>query len=113
MGKNNNYVSESMFVSRIVSKGRIESLTNGFKLKDEAPFSVYVRPKTVTTLERDVLINCKLYKEDEFSECPISLFAWVELVVIEIAPSDTLLEKYDIYWGSGNEASLFVENNNN
>ena len=50
---------------------------------------------------------------DEFSECPVSLFTWVELVVIELAPSDTLLENYDIYWGSGNEASIFVENSNN
>lgn len=113
MGKNNNYVSESMFVSRIVSKGRIESLANGFKLKDGAPFSVYVRPKTITSLDRDVLINCKLYKEDEFSECPVSLFTWVELVVIELAPSETLLESYDVYWGSGNEAYLLAENNNN
>ncbi|MDH6308131.1 hypothetical protein M2451_002650 [Dysgonomonas sp. PFB1-18] len=108
MSKNKNYVSETMFVSRIVAKGKVTDLTNGFKLKDGAPFSIYVRPKTLTTLDRDAIINCKLYKEDDFSECPVSLFTWVELVLIEIAPSEDLLGKYEIYWGSGDGAELIT-----
>jgi hypothetical protein len=106
MSKNSNYVSESMFVSRIVSKGKIIDLTNGFKLKENAPFSVYVRPKTLTTLERDMLLNCKLYKEDTFSEAPVPLFTWVELFIIEIAPDALNLDSYDIYYGSGDETNL-------
>jgi hypothetical protein len=108
MSKNKNYVSEAMFVSRIVSKGKITDLSSGFKLKDNAPFSVYVRPKTLTTLERDTLLNCKLYKEDDFGECPVPLFTWVELVVIEIAPGAVDLNSYDIYYGSGDETELIT-----
>ena len=106
MSAKDNYVSETMFVSRIVAKGKIENLNNGFKLKDGATFSIYVRPKTLTTLERDMLLNCKLYKEDEFSACPINLFTWVELVITEIAPNTELLNSYDMYWGSGDGAKV-------
>ena len=106
MSAKDNYVSETMFVSRIVAKGKIESLNNGFKLKDSAPFSVYDRPKTLTTLERDMLLNCTLYKEDECSIVPVPLFSWVELVITEIAPNEELLNSYDIYWGSGDGAKV-------
>ena len=53
-----------------------------------------------------MLLNCKLYKEDEFSEVPVPLFSWVELVITEIAPSDELLNSYDMYWGSGDGAKV-------
>lgn len=101
MSKESNYVTETMFVSRITCKGKVESLEHGFRLKDEQPFSVYIRPKTLTTMERDVLLNYKLYKEDAASEVPVPLFGWVELEVVEIAPSASLLSNYDIYWGAG------------
>lgn len=100
-----NYVTEQMFVSRITSKGKVESLAGGFRLKDGAPFSVYVRPKSLTTLERDMLLDCRLYCEEQSSTVPVPLFTWVELEVVEIAPSDTLLESYDIWWGAGDEGT--------
>ena len=43
MGKG--YVSEFMSGGRIVAHGKIADLTNGFRLSNGAPFSVYVRPK--------------------------------------------------------------------
>lgn len=98
-------VTDEMFVSRITSKGKVESLANGFKLQDGQPFSVYIRPKTLTTLERDVLLDCRLYCEEQSSPVPVPLFTWVELEVLEIAPSEKLLESYDIYWGAGNEGT--------
>lgn len=102
MEYNNRFVSPEMSVSRIVAKGKVGDLSNGFSLKGGKPFTVYIRPKTLSTLERDVLLNCKLYAESEFSEVPVPLFCWVELYITEIAPSDELLNGYDIYWGSGN-----------
>lgn len=63
-----------------------------------------MRPKTLSTLERDVVLNCKLYAEEGFSEVPVTLFSWVELCIIEIAPSEELLNGYDIYWGAGSAA---------
>lgn len=99
-----NYVGEQMFVSRISAKGKITNLTNGFRLKGGVPFSVYVRPKNLSTMERDILLSCKLYQEDTYSDVPVSLFSWVELVITSIAPNATLLNGYDIYWGSGDAA---------
>lgn len=52
---NNNYISPEMSAGRIVSKGKISDLSKGFRLKESRPFSVYVRPKTLSTLERDVI----------------------------------------------------------
>lgn len=108
---NNNYVSPEMSAGRIVSKGKISDLSKGFRLKDGKPFSVYVRPKTLSTLERDVMLNCKLYAEEEFGDVPVTLFSWVELCIVEIAPSTELLNGYDIYWGAGMPAQIFVTNN--
>lgn len=108
---NNNYISPEMSAGRIVSKGKISDLSKGFRLKESRPFSVYVRPQTLSTLERDVMLNCKLYAEEEFSEVPVTLFSWVELCIIEIAPSAELLNSYDIYWGAGSPAQMFVTNN--
>lgn len=99
-----------MSAGRIVSKGKISDLTNGFRLAERKPFSVYVRPKTLSTLERDVIINCKLYSEKEFGEVPVPLFGWVELCIIEIAPDTELLKGYDIYWGAGSSAQIFITN---
>lgn len=108
---NNNYISPEMSAGRIVSKGKISSLSNGFRLKESKPFSVYVRPKTLSTMERDVLLNCKLYAEEEFSEVPVPLFGWVELCIVEIAPNAELLNNFDIYWGAGLPAQIYVTNN--
>lgn len=104
MKKPYNFVPEQMFVSRITSKGQITNLSKGFKLASGMPFSVYVRPKTLTTLERDMMLNCMLYNDNECSPVPVGLFQWVELEIEEIAPSDTLLESYDIWWGCGTKA---------
>lgn len=99
----NNYVSEQVFSSRIVSHGRIENLTDGFRLKDEQPFSLYIRPKSVTTVTTDVLVNARLYKDSQCSPVPVSVYCWQELMVVELdASNDALLETYEIYWGAGN-----------
>lgn len=107
MGKaDKKYVSEQVFSSRITAKGKVTSLTGGFKLKDEQPFSVYVRPKTLTTLERDVVISARLYKEEECSDVPVTLFGWQPLMICELAASNAaLLATYDIYYGCGNTAT--------
>lgn len=101
---NNHYVSEAMFASRITAKGKITSLTEGFKLKGGVPFSLYVRPKTLTTMERDVLLDCRLLKDEASAPVPVSLFGWNELAITEIAPNALPLDSYDMWWGSGDYA---------
>lgn len=99
---NDNYVSEGMFLQRIVSHGQVTDLSKPFKLKDEQPFSVYIRPKAATT-EVDVMLSARLYKEDECAPVPVTIHAWQELEIVELdSTNKTLLEKYDIYWGAGN-----------
>ena len=101
MKKDNRYVEPNMSISRITAKGQITNLSNGFELKGGAFFSIYVRPKTLTTLERDAIISCQLYGDNQCSDVPVPLFAWCELCITKIAPSSTLLNSYDIYWGAG------------
>lgn len=110
MAGNSNYVSEQMFVSRICSHGQVTDLTNGFKLKDEQPFSLFVKPKSATTGVVAVMVDVRLYKETECSPCPCTLNGWQELEVVELAASNAeLLERYDIYWGCGSGATLLSE----
>lgn len=109
MAGNTNYVSEQMFVSRICSHGQVTDLSKGFKLKDEQPFSLFVKPKSATTGVA-ITVDVRLYKETEASPCPCTLNSWQELEVVELAASNAeLLEKYDIYWGCGSGAKLVSE----
>ena len=47
-----------MYSLRILSKGKVTDLSNGFALGG-APFTVFVRPKEVT-METSTLLKCKL-----------------------------------------------------
>lgn len=108
-GSNKNYVSEQMYVSRICSHGQVTDLSKGFKLKDEQPFSLFVKPKSATTGVA-ITVEVRLYKETEASPCPCTLNSWQKLEVVELAASNAeLLEKYDIYWGCGSGATLVQE----
>lgn len=103
---NNFYVNEAMYAGRITAKGRITSIpAEGFSLKGKAPFTLFLRPKIETSMARNVVINCKLVKDSDFGDVPVSVGCWNELVIEELA-GDTarLLTDYDMYWGSGNYA---------
>lgn len=96
------YISEFMNGGRIVAHGKIESLANGFKLPNNIPFSVYVRPKTTSNTEAlDVLLNVKCYQDEKASDAPVVLNDWTPMAIIEILPDMNVLGEYDIYWGSG------------
>lgn len=99
MGKKG-YISEFMNGGRIVSHGKVESLSKGFKIGDNIPFSVYIRPKLASD-EIDTVISLRCYQDEDFSDAPIALNDWTPLAISEIAANNELLERYDIYWGSG------------
>lgn len=106
MAGNSNYVSEQMFVSRICSHGQVTDLTEAFKLKDEQPFSVFVKPKSATSGVVAIELSLRLYQEESCTPCPVTLNSWQELEVVELAASNaSLLANYDIYWGSGSAAT--------
>ncbi len=102
MNENYGYISEFMSGGRILSHGKITSLTGGFKLPGEQPFTIYVRPKT-TVSGSDILISVKCYSEELTSEAPFPYGDWSPLAIREIAPSETLLSNVDIYWGCGDK----------
>ena len=107
---NNFYVNEAMYAGRITAKGRITSIpAEGFSLKGKAPFTLFLRPKIETSMARNVVINCKLVKDSDFGDVPVSVGCWNELVIEQLA-GDTarLLTDYDMYWGSGNYAEAKV-----
>ena len=63
------YISEFMNGGRIVSHGKIDDLSNGFKLPGEVPFSVYVRPKfSTSTLDTVLAVRCS--QDEKPSEAP-------------------------------------------
>ena len=97
---NKGYISEFMSGGRISSHGKITDLSQGFKLPNGLPFTIYVRPK-YDTQEVDVVINVKLYQEEDFSPAPVIFYDWSPMAVEEIAPDKDLLKNNDVYWGCG------------
>ena len=87
-----------MYSLRILSKGKVTDLSNGFALGG-VPFTVFVRPKEVT-METSTLLKCKLI-DKEFSMFPYlsGLDARSDKAVI--SPNGIDLSVYDVYWGAG------------
>lgn len=94
------YISEFMNGGRIVAHGKIDDLANGFSLPNEAPFSIYIRPKySASTV--DAVLNIKCYQDEEYSEAPVVLNDWSPLAITAIAPNAEILNTHDLYWGAG------------
>ena len=94
------YVCEFMSGGRIVAHGKITDLSNGFSLPEKVPFTIYVRPK-YTLPQIDTVMNVKSYQSEKFAEAPFLANDWSPLAIVEIAPDNSILEQYDLYWGSG------------
>lgn len=86
---------------RILSHGRIDDLSAGFKLRHSIPFSVYVRPKEMT-LDHDMVIQAKCICDENVSALPVALNDWTPAAIVEIAPNAIDLSEYEVYWGAGN-----------
>lgn len=95
-------VSDFMSGGRILSHGKITSLASGFKLKNDMPFTVYIRPKNGST-DIDVIIPVKLRKENDTTDVPVTFNDWSPLAITEIGAS-TITDDNDVYWGSGEKA---------
>ena len=104
----NRFVSDYMLCSRVSSHGKVESLEKPFKLRYEQPFSIFLKPKDATaTAFFGEVMNVRLYKDETSSPCPVTVGCWQELQVVEISADNApLLDKYDIYWGSGSVGEL-------
>nr|DAE85879.1 MAG TPA: hypothetical protein [Bacteriophage sp.] len=89
----------TMYSLRIQSKGKIESLADGFSLSG-TPFSVFVRAKE-NTMETHVLIRCKLICDKEDGDFPVPIGDWTPGSIVSLSPGAIDLEKFEIYWGAG------------
>jgi hypothetical protein len=110
------FVSDQMRSGRIVSHGKITDLTNGFKFKNEVPFSLLILPKINVTsgvisapTNIGLVVSCKMFQDDEFSDYPVYFNNETVAAIREIAPGAINTEEYDIYWGSGSKAELMEE----
>jgi hypothetical protein len=86
---------------RILSKGQITDLSNGFDLKG-IPFSIYVRKKALP-FGIDLLINCKLIHDKERGDFPVPVGDWTPAAIVKLSPGTISLDDYDVYWGAGYE----------
>lgn len=64
------YISEFMNGGRILSHGKIESLSQGFKLPNDTPFSVYIRPKDTASEALDTVLSVKCFRMRDFPMLP-------------------------------------------
>ena len=88
-----------MYSLRILSKGKVTDLSNGFALGG-VPFTVFVRPKEVT-METSTLLKCKLICDKEFGMFPVPIGDWTPGAITVISPNGIDLSVYDVYWGAG------------
>lgn len=94
------YISEFMNGGRIVSHGKITDLSNGFRLPNGEPFSVYVRPKSSTSA-LDTVLTVRCSQDEKPSEAPVLFNDWSPMAIVEITADTEILDTNDIYWGSG------------
>lgn len=85
--------------TRILAKGRIDDLSKGFKLPNNVPFSVYLRP-TGRLVENDTVIRCRLICDTQAGYFPVPLCDWTPALIAELPPNAIDTANYEIYWGA-------------
>ncbi len=103
--KQKGYIREFINGGRIVAHGQVKSLDKPFSLPDRIPFSIYVRPKAQTE-QLDMTMNVKCWQEKVFSDAPFTLNDWSPLAVEAIGADASILDRYDIFWGSGSAVEV-------
>lgn len=94
------YISEFVNGGRIVSHGKINDLSSGFRLPGDIPFSDYARPKSSTS-DIDIVLSVRCSQDSIMKEAPVALCDWSPMQIVEIAPDNKALGTVDLYWGAG------------
>lgn len=89
-----------MYNLRILSKGRITDLSQGFSLGG-IPFSVFIRPLSVGM--DHTVINCKLLCDQQSGNFPVPIGDWTPGAIVSISPNAIDLNDYEVYWGAGEQ----------
>lgn len=92
-----------MLASRIVSHGIINGNVKegGIFNLGGIPFTVYLRPKSATS-NVDEVLDAKLLQEETASPAPFSVYDWTPMLITEVTVPESILNAYEVYWGSGN-----------
>lgn len=85
--------------TRLCAKGQITDLTNGFRLPNGTPFSIYLRSKT-GVVENDTLVQCRLICDKKAGDFPVPVGDWTPGKIVELPPNAIDTAKYEIYWGA-------------
>lgn len=110
--ENKGFVSNEMYAGRLSSHNKIGDLTEGFKLSGNTPFSICIIEKgkitglAVAAASNEILlVDCRLYQDDNASVFPFPLHRFSEAAIAEISPAAIDLVTYDVYWAAGADVS--------
>lgn len=98
------FITEKMAVSRMSECVEITDLSEEFRLNNNTPFSLFIRPKSVPN-EASVLISAEPYAGNGFRDIPVTLDNWNKYYLSAIAANGINLSKYRVWWGTGGAAS--------
>jgi len=97
------HLSDERAANRLQTHGKIsaQQMTNGFNLGPGNPFSICVIPKNMSgVLSTPLIVDLKLYHDNESSGFPVNLNDWTPGSIIELAPGAIDVSVYDVYWAS-------------
>ncbi len=103
-------ITESLAASRILAHGKVESLATAFslggsRLYGNRGFSIFLVPKEGTT-DTIAIVSAKLSYDATASDMPVVVGSWNEGVFVELSASETLLDDYDVYWGTAQKEEV-------
>lgn len=100
---NKGHVSPEMFAGRVSVKGKVTDLSAGFKIKSNNPLALFIIPRAdgANPDAAVAIVDCKLYQDDNFSDCPFATNCWDAPAVREIGINGINLADFDVYWGAG------------
>lgn len=98
------FVSEEMRMSRIVSGGKVASLASAFALENDKPFSIFLKPGSSS--ETSQVLSVTLLGASEPCDFPFVVGEWSPVLIKAINSTTAEASGYDIYWGSGEVASV-------
>ena len=102
------FITDGMQSGRLNSHGEIITLSSGFSLENDYPFTIFIIPKANISngiisqpTEIGLIVNCSLYADDIQSDCPFILGQWSEAYLSSLGVNSIDLDIYRLFWGSG------------
>lgn len=98
------YLNESISAGRIVSGGKINSLAADFSVSDNDPFTLFLKAKSGSATSE--VLSVILAGSEDTTDMPFKVDQWNEVLIIGLKANASILDTYDIYWGSGMDTTV-------